>query len=286
MFWQRVEMRWRTASAWVLALLLCTIAAPFSVAADRAGKTGYILGVFPHLPPRELEKVFSPIAADLADAIDRKVVLRSSTTYERFMENLDEQIFDIAFVQPFDYVRVADRFGYQPLATRNQKLATIVVVNSESALSTLDDLRGKRIALPPPSAAVSHLLVAQLREKGMEPGVDVMLSHHRSHISCMQQVLIGEADACGTAAPARRFFEHKMNVSLKVIDRTNEIPHTLFTIHPRVPAHDRELIQQRILTWADSEEGRQILARGSLKPFVPVSDKDYDIVRRLAKQSN
>jgi phosphonate transport system substrate-binding protein len=271
---------------WILGLVFAALAAPAVCAAEPGIKSDYIMGVFPHLPPRELEKVFSPIADDLGKAIERKVVLRTSTTYERFSDNLDAQVYDIAFVQPFDYVRAADHYGYVPLATRTQKLATIIVVKQDSTFTGLKDFRGKRIALPPVNAAVSHLIRAHLREHGLEPGKDVQLSHHRSHVSCMQQVLIGEAAACGTAAPARRFFEHKMGVNLRVVDTTSAIPHTLFTIHPRVPARDRELIKQRILSWADSEAGREMLARGRLKPFVAVNDSEYNIVRAMAGHSD
>lgn len=243
----------------------------------------YIFGVFPHLPPRDLEKVFSPIAADLGKAINQRVVLRSSTTYEKFMENLDKEIFDIAFVQPFDYIRIADKFGYRPLATRKQKLAAIIVTKTDSPLKSIKDLQGKTVAMPPRVAAVSLLLNSHFRNHGIIPGKDVKQTHHRSHVSCMQQILIGEADACGTAAPALRFFQHKMNVKLKIITTSQKIPHTPFVIHPRVPKAEQDMIRQRILSWGESKESKKMLSRGRLKPFVHVSDSDYDIIRKLAK---
>ncbi len=186
-------------------------------------------------------------------------------------------------MQPFDYVRVADTFGYRPLATRTEKLAAIVVVKQGSPIKGVADLKGKRIALPPQTAAVTLLLRGHLRANGINPDKDVRLSHHRSHVSCMQKVVIGEADACGTAAPALRFFQEKMKTELIIVTRSREIPHTLFAIHPRVPKKDRDAIQARILGWGESKEGQEILARGQLKPFVPIKDADYDVVREMAR---
>jgi phosphonate transport system substrate-binding protein len=243
----------------------------------------YVLGVFPHLPPRDLENVFAPIANDLGEHVGRRVVLRSNTTFERFTENLNKQQFDIAFVQPFDYVFIADRYGYKPLATRTEKLAAIVVVNPAGPFNALKDLKGKRIALPPESAAVTALLRAHLKSSGLDPDKDVTLSYHRSHMSCMQQVMIGEVDACGTASPALRFFEKKMKSELKVIARSREIPHTLFAVHPRVPAKDRELLRTRILSWGETPVGKELLARGELTPFVSIQDADYNVVRAMAR---
>jgi phosphonate transport system substrate-binding protein len=267
----------------VVPFLIFTISTVLTIkessAAPITSRPAYILGVFPYLPARELEKVFSPVAADLGDALQRKVLVRSSTSYRNFMNNLDKEKYDIVFVQPFDYVRIADKYGYLPIATRSEPLAAILVVPENSKLNNAKDLYGKKIALPPSVAAVSHLVKGYLREQGVNFNKDVKLQFTKSHVSCMQQLLIGSADACGTAAPAKRFFEHKMNVNLKVIAQTASIPHTLFAIHPRIPAAERETIQARILSWSTTEKGKQILARGRLKPFIKISDSAYDVVR-------
>ncbi|MDH5777483.1 MAG: phosphate/phosphite/phosphonate ABC transporter substrate-binding protein [Gammaproteobacteria bacterium] len=241
------------------------------------------MGVFPHLPPRDLEKVFSPMAADLGKVLGHRLLLRSNTTYSKFMENLDKEVFDIAFVQPFDYVRIADKYGYIPLATRTEMLSAILVTKDDSPMNSIKDLKGKKIALPPKVSAVSKLMESHLRKNGLIPGKDVTLSYHRSHVSCMQQIMIGEADTCTTAAPAMRFFQHKMNVKLKIIASSQKIPHTLFAIHPRIPKAERERVRKRILGWSKTDEGKALLKRGKLKPFRKVSDSDYDIVRKLAK---
>ena len=251
------------------------------LAADTARE--YVLGVFPHLPPRDIEEIYAPMAKDLAQQVGKPVMLASSTTFERFTENLDKQVFDIALVQPFEYVRIADRYGYLPLATRDEKLSAVMVVTEGSPLKRFTDLRGKRLALPDETAAVSVLAIAHLKKLGLTPGKNLTVTYHRSHISCMQQVVIGEADACGTAAPSVRFFERKMKVKLHTADQTREIPHALFAIHPRVPARDRETLRNRIIAWSQTDDGRALLARGELKPFVSVRDSDYNIVREFGK---
>ena len=88
---------------------------------DNTGSTstvssGYTLGVFPYLAPRELEKMYAPIAADYSRALNENVQFMTSSTYKVFMKNVDSQQYDIVFVQPFDYVAIADKYGYVPLA--------------------------------------------------------------------------------------------------------------------------------------------------------------------------
>lgn len=266
----------------LLAILI--MLAPLCAAAENS--KAYTLGVFPHLPPRDLERVFAPLAADLGKKISGSVQLASSTTFSKFAANLDAEKYDVAFVQPFDYIRAARQHGYIPIATRTEKLAVIVVTRSDSPLTSLSDLRNKKVALPPATAAVSRLLRAHLKANGIDPDKDIQLVHYRTHFSCMQQVLIGEAVACGTAAPARRYFQSKYMVKLKIIAHSRDIPHSLWIVNPRVPAADREIIRKRILNWGNTADGQRLLADGKLKPFVPTKDSDYNIVRKMAGLAN
>jgi len=263
-----------TASLVVAALLVAT-----PVYSDQ--KHEYTFGVFPHLPPRQLEKVYAPIAKEFSEILGAEVHLRSNSSYQNFMENLDQGKFDIAFVQPFDYVRIADKLGYKPLATRIEPLATIFVVGKDSSIKSVKDLKGKTIALPPKVAAVSRLTRDYLRKLHLDPEKDVNITYHRSHVSCMQQVIIKAADTCGTALPAKRFFEHKMKVELDVIGETESIPHALFTAHPGLPDADYKKIKAAILSWSKTEKGKALLKQGKLSAYKDVKDEDYNIVRQM-----
>lgn len=243
----------------------------------------YQMGVFPFLPARELENIFAPMAASLSQALSREVQFRSSLSYRNFMERSDSQLYDIAFVQPFDYVRLADKHNYIALAARGEKLSAILVVKQDSAIKTINDLKGKVLALPPDVAAVSRLSKAFLKEKGVNLNKDMEIRHTRSHVSCMQQVLVGLADACGTAAPPIRFFENKMKMKFRKLAHSRSIPHTLYIVNKRLPVAVREKIRETILSWSKSEEGLKLLKRGRMKPFVAVEDQDYDIIREILK---
>lgn len=244
----------------------------------------YLLGIFPHLPPRELEKVYAPIAALISAAIGRPVQISSSASYEIFMENLDQQLYDIAFVQPFDYVRIAGKFSYQPLAARDELLAAIFVTKKDSPLKNIGDLRGKRVAMPPDVSAVSVLAMRFLIKHGIDINKDIIISRHRSHVSCLQQVLIDTADTCVTAHTALRFFLNKMNTEMKIISESPSIPHTLFTTHPRVTSKENSDILSVILSLHQTKEGREILERGQMGPFKKTYDTDYDIVRTFENE--
>lgn len=271
--------RFLIASITTVALGLIALLFTSPVFSDQ--KHEYTFGVFPHLPPRQLEKVYAPVAKEFSEILGKEVRLRSNSSYQNFMENLDKGTFDIAFVQPFDYIRVADKLGYKPLATRVEPLSTIFVVAKDSPIKSAADLKGKTIALPPKVAAVSRLTMDYLKKINLDPEKDVTITHHRSHVSCMQQVVIKAADTCGTAAPALRFFEHKMKTDLDVIAETGSIPHALFTAHPGLSEDEYRKIKAAILSWSKTKKGQALLKHGKLSPYKDVSDKDYDVVRQM-----
>lgn len=265
-------------------LSIPAMAVPIGVEVTKAPPPDYIFGVFPYLPPRDLEQVFAPIAAEFSRVLGRKVQFTSSSTYEIYSGRLDSEEFDIAFMQPFDYVRAADLHGYLPLAARGEQLKALIVTAPDSPVKNLEDLRGKRISLPPMDSAVSHLVRVYLRKNGLIPDKDVTLAYYRSHISCMQQVLIDASAACGTAMPAFRYFKTRMKVEMRVVLETEAIPHTLFTVHKRVSLQDRTRLLEAITSWGNTAEGKVILERGKMIPFAAITNDAYDAVRKFPRE--
>jgi phosphonate transport system substrate-binding protein len=145
------------------------------------------------------------------------------------------------------------------------------------------------LGLPPQTAAVSYLAKVALRESGLKPGKDVSLMYFKNHDSCMQTLLIGDIAACATGRSNMRLFVDRTGQPLRVILTSHEIPQTLFVVHQRVPAADRELIRKTLL--ATRLGGVDPKLRNLFMPskdekgayFRAVTDKDYDIVRHYLK---
>jgi phosphonate transport system substrate-binding protein len=249
----------------------------------------YLFGSFPFLEQTTLEKIFSPIAAELSTALNKPIHYQSAATFEKFMSNLERQQYDIAHIQPFDYVSIAVKAGYLPVATRIEMLPAVFVVKEDSPLQNAQDLRGKILGLPPKVAAVSILAKAAMRESGLQPDKDVSLLYFKNHHSCMQGLLIGDIDACATGQRNKGLFEDKTQQPLRVILTSSEIPHTLFVVHQRVPAADRMIIQKTLLDTKLSgidPKLRKIFLPSTDKKgayFRVIKDKDYDIVRHYLK---
>lgn len=251
----------------------------------------YVMGVFPFLPPSNLEAIFAPITAELSQALNRPVRVRMTHSFDLFTNAIAEQKYDIVQMQPFDYVRVGKKSGYIPLVTRSEKLYASFSVKQDSPLKRLCDLRGAVVGLPPESAAVSSLAVSALKAEGLKAGRDYSLRYFSNHLSCLQQLMIGTVASCATSAPAVRLFEDQYKVSLRHIGKSYGIPHTMFAVHRRMPAAERAKIKATLLSTTlatvDPKLRSLFIERTpgdtSSGFFIPVSDRDYDSARKILR---
>ncbi|MBI3774516.1 MAG: PhnD/SsuA/transferrin family substrate-binding protein, partial [Gammaproteobacteria bacterium] len=137
--------------------------------------------------------------------------------------------------------------------------------------------KGKRISLPPRDAAISRLIRVYLRKHGLVAGKNIEYVYLRSHASCLQHVLIGLIDACGTTPSAMHHLKNPSRETLRGIAETDAIPPALFAVHSRVPEADRKLLLNAILAWPKAPEGLDIQLNG----FAPTTDANYDAVRKF-----
>jgi phosphonate transport system substrate-binding protein len=266
-------------------LLFCLICFACRGASAGAGDKPYEFGVLPFLPLAKIQELYGPIAADFEAKLGRPVWLSSKADYTQFTAAVNKEIYDIAYVQPFDYVVAHDKHGYLPLAHRRGALEALIVVRPDSPLKSISDLKGMTVANPPADALVSHLTTEALKDAGIDPDIGVKRDYGKNQFSCMQSVLIGAADACGIGEQALLHFEKEkqMKTRFRILFRTKPSPPPLFVVHKRVPPKDRDILLKAILGWPDAAEGRSILNNGYFIPFMPAEDAEYDSVRRYVR---
>lgn len=264
-----------------LILISFILSISFSAAAttDKHQKE-YKFGVFPYLPTNRIKKVYTPIAKHLSETIGASVKLRTKSTFAAFQESLYAEEYDIAFVQPFDYIVAHDKYNYLPLVRRNHPLRTVIIVKKGSPYKRLNQLKGKVVTTPPAHSAVSRLTNKSLKQNGLNLKTDITRTYKKNHFACLQSVLIGEAAACGTTERVlKHFSDIKMKDKFTILYKAQEIPHSLFVIHKRIPQEIREKLIKSMVDWPNTKNGRKILAGKLIVPMLPTNDSLYDVIR-------
>ena len=262
-----------------LALAACAALAPASVPAQAP----LTLGIVPYFSPSRLEEIYAPAAAELAGALGREVAFRTATSWDKFYAQLKAQAHDIVLVHALFYVPAADEFGYLPLVRMREPFTAVVVVPEASPIRSVDDLRQQVIATPPNYLPAVHLGKKALRDRGLARGRNVTFTESRTVDACLQEALIGSAQACIAPHFAASAFQAATGARMRVLLESPELPSPVFMVHKRVPAALRERLRAALLTWNHTPSGQAVLKSINTRSLVPASDRDYDVVRSFVR---
>lgn len=246
------------------------------------------MGAFPFMPVANIEALFEPLARDLGKKLGKHLILVSSSSFEKFSQQLQRRAFHVAFVHPFDYVLVAKPAGYLPLAARSENLASHFVTKEGSPIKSFSGLKGKMLGNPPADATVSILNRITLKSEGLEAGSDVEVRYFKSHMACMQQLAIGSVDACGVSPAIVRLAEDQLQTKFHVFYKSPVISAPLFVVRQDLPRKEQETIRNVLLATTlkdvDPALRKMFVPDDRRKPFIPVTDSDYDNARQLLKK--
>ncbi|MHB8058644.1 MAG: phosphate/phosphite/phosphonate ABC transporter substrate-binding protein [Desulfuromonadaceae bacterium] len=271
-------------------LCLILLVQPLAAGAEaKAAAQPYIIGVFPFVPTTTIEGIFAPLAAELSQALGRPVKVRSASSFDKFTDELKNRVFDIAFIQPFDYARLGKSAGLLPLASRNEVLNSYIVVRNDSPVREIKDLRGKNMGMPPKASAVSFLNSVVTKNAGLTPGKDVMFVFLASHQACLQQLMIGNVAACGVSPTSVRLAELQLKTTFRLIKESPAIPPPLFVVKKELPQKVRDKMLRVLLTTdlaGVSPELRRKFVDKNEKPFRKATDREYDVVRTMLSNNH
>lgn len=260
----------------LIALTLLLAAHPDSTCADIIR-----LGVLPSITASRLESEYSTFVSVLQDYFQQPVVLRSRSSYLAYREALINEDFDIALVQPFDYVSLRERGNhYLPVVRSQQPLYALVLVNDES-IRTASDLTGRIIGFPPESAAVSILGIQALRTAGLNTG-DYQSRYFQEHDSCMQAMLAKTTQACVTVSEVRFVSDKYHADNIRIVLRSQTIPNVTLIIHSKWRAQ-RDKLAEFLIAAGQSDIFAQH-NNSKFFNFVEAVDSDFDTVEEMQNQ--
>lgn len=269
------------------AVLLAALAGLANIAAGAAPEP-LVFAIHPFLPPADLQARFTPLANLLGAATGRPVIVRVGRTYEEHDEAIGTDAVDIAYMGPAAYVSVVSRYGPKPILARqvvhgDPMLRGEIIVRQDSAIESLQELKGKRFAFGDRLSAGSYVVAAaMLRQAGVPESALGSRSFLGSHKNVALAVLAGDYDA---GAVDEQVFDAYAERGLRSLAPQTPVPEYLVITSAKLPAALRDTLRRTLLHLQDSAEGRAAMA--GLEPdftqFVPAQDSDYDGLRAIMR---
>ena len=159
----------------------------------------FSLGIVPQFDSRKIEEAWAPIAREIELKTGHRIILRGTPTIPDFETRLYKGEFDFAYMNPYHFVQAQKSQRYTALLRdQAEPLQGIIVVRNDNPIKRLEELHGKKIAMPAPNAFGASLIPRA--EFARKFKITPEISYVRSHASVYRSVIAGTVDAGGGKA--------------------------------------------------------------------------------------
>jgi phosphonate transport system substrate-binding protein len=216
----------------------------------------------------------------LADAIGRSINKKVGVIFIRefaaLEDGLTQKRFDLAMARPSDYPARAIRdHGYQYVASGKPDGQCFIIVPKDSPITTLAQIKGRRIVLPIPAAYMTKLCTAELKRQGIDlTGEDVKRVKEQGAVAFFLENNFGDVGGVASYSGVAKTWESKGH---RVLHKSDPQPYFPLIASDALSAVEVASIQQALRKLPDSPAGQKVLDTIELQAF------DTSTEQQLAK---
>lgn len=265
---------------WLILYLLIAqpVAAVEVVSGSEMPSTLLRFAIVPQQSPRELAKRWGPIIQYISERSGVPLQFQTANSLTTYQQEMKAGVYDISFINAYYYVAFSKEAGYKVFAQeKDAKFIGIMVVRKESTVQTIEELEGKQLAFPGPTAVTSMLANTHFKTKNIRFSTHYVISMdsvYRAVAKGLFPAGLGETRTFGSMEP-------EIRDQLRILWSADPMPPFTFSAHPRVPAASLQKIQQAMLAMAEDPKGLELLKAINMKGFAAAQASEYESVRKL-----
>ncbi len=246
------------------------------------------VGVVSRYPPALIYQGYQPIMDYLTQHSDFVFELRLSSSYHETVRQLERGDVSAAFLGSVVYVRERAKSGLQcilkPLNENGEAWSrSVLVTRTDSPIRQLEDLRGKKIALPSQDSFSGIWLPSLvLNTEGLQKRDIARIDHYVHHQTVVFQVLKGSYDA---GVVKESIAQEYLPRGLRILQHSPTIPTSPLVTTSRCDPRIVSAIRDNLLRIDVRDQHYRDLVvrwdRDLANGFVVASDRDYDTLSTL-----
>lgn len=246
------------------------------------------IAIIPHRSNLGNEQAYSSFFKELEKETGLTFEWLGSKTYDDVIHKIQTGTADIGYVGPFAYVDVQDNFGVKLICrtlSKNKKeyYHSMIVSRKDSAIKTLEDLRGKRFSFTDPKSTSGYLFpMAQLKKEGIGIADLSEVKFLKRHANSLLAVYQGHVDAGATSYTAVDKVDINMD-EIVIIWKSDPIFRGPWIARKDLPEDQFILIKQAMLKIGEPGKNEDIFTGLTTKGFIKGKDSDYDNVREVVR---
>lgn len=239
-------------------------------------------GVVPQQSPLILIKSWAPVIQYLEKETGEKIDLKIENSIPKFEELLYSGAYDIAYMNPYHYIIANEKKAYKAKIRADENLVGILVVSKNSTINNIVDVKGKKFLFASPNAFAATLLTKYELSKKYNINIEKneQFTYVNSHDSVYKGVARGIGDIGGGIERTFNALEDtEAKETLKILYKTQAYPSHPIAFSSSVS----EDVQKKFIN-ALINMPKNLLEDLSMEHIIKTNDKEYDIVRDIAKE--
>lgn len=245
--------------------------------------------------PKETFSTYRNLLGYIGDHLNYKIQLIQRKTYGEVNELFLKQQIDLAFICSGPYAVGKEKYGFEALATPvirgNPLYQSYLIVNKNSSIENIEDLRGSVFAMTDPASNTGAMVpLFWLAEMGEKPetffkNVTYTYSHDNSILAVARSLVDGAA----VDGVIWEYYNARnpLNTSqTRVIKKSIPFGSPPFVASKYLTLKIKEKARDLLLDMHQDPKGRFILKELMIDRFVSPKDTWYQPVRDIKKQLN
>ena len=217
------------------------------------------IGIWPYVSTQTLIAKYHPVQAYLEKRLHRPVLFVTAMDQKTFVQRTQRGDYRFVFTAPH-FARYAQLdAGYVPMLRPKRNSFAVFVVDKDSPLHSIGELRGRTVTMTDRITMIAMLGLQALHDNGLEPGKNVTVHYAVSHNSAVLDVLRGESDAAVTGAIIFDQLPQSVKKDLRILKETGETSPMIYMANPRVPADEVANMKQIMLDFVGTPEGKKFI---------------------------
>lgn len=247
------------------------------------------VGFIPAEDSRAMVRHSQAVMDIVAKSTGMKIEAFVGSDYNATIEALRSNKVDVALLGPFSYVLATTQAPVEAFAitvtakNMSPNYQSIIITRADSDISSLQTLKGRTFAFVDPGSTSGGLMPsAALHEAGIVPEKDLKkVMYSGGHDATIIAVAEGKVEA---GAVADRILVNACDKKLidcakvKTVWKSPPIPNDPLLYRKNLP----EDLKAKIRAGFAEVKNLQFGEMGTVARFDPATDKDYDVIRKIA----
>ncbi|MGV8933771.1 MAG: phosphate/phosphite/phosphonate ABC transporter substrate-binding protein [Gallionellaceae bacterium] len=245
------------------------------------------IGVVPYMSARVLVQSYEPMRLYLEQVLGKPVHLYTANGFKQFFLNAQKGDYDLV-ISAAHVARILQKNNhFKPVLHFAKSGRALVMVGSNSPVTTVQDIRGSSIAVPDRLSLAAIVAISSLRKSGLKEGVDYTILEVPSFTSAILSISKGEAMAAITAQVVIQQMSGDLQDSVKLLLDAGEFSNLVILTHPRISKSESVKIADILQNFQlKTKEGKSFISNIHFGEMLAVTAQDMQSLDRYTAETN